>query len=116
MNREQMKSFGEDPAWAEMAEDTDRSADELEAERSEFLEQDLGTPAAEITHAVDVTGVVVEKKAAMAAHASQITEDSIFLALPDDAFAMAFGHEWYVHYGSSQQGEPYLDDIYAVLD
>ena len=116
MNREQMKSFGEDPAWAEMAEDTDRSADELEAERNEFLEQDLGTPAAEITHAVDVTGVVVEKKAAMAAHASQITEDSIFLALPDDAFAMAFGQEWYVHYGSSQQGEPYLDDIYAVLD
>ncbi len=52
----------------------------------------------------------------MAAHASQITEDSIFLALPDDAFAMAFGQEWYVHYGSSQQGEPYLDDIYAVLD
>ena len=116
MNREQMKSFGEDPAWAEMAEDTDRSADELEAERNEFLEQDLGTPAADITHAVDVTGVVAEKKAAMAAHASQITEDSIFLTLPDDAFAMAFGQEWYVHYGSSQQGAPYLDDIYAVLD
>ena len=70
MNREQMKSFGEDPAWAEMAEDTDLSADEFEAERNEFLEQDLGTPAAEITHAVDVTGVVVEKKAAMAAHVS----------------------------------------------
>ena len=52
----------------------------------------------------------------MAAHASQITEDSIFLALPDDAFAMAFGQEWYVHYGSSQQGEPYLDDIFDVLD
>ena len=82
MNREQMKSFGEDPAWAEMAEDTDLSADEFEAERNEFLEQDLGTPAAEITHAVDVTGVVVEKKAAMAAHASQITEDSIFSRCP----------------------------------
>ncbi|NDH11868.1 MAG: GlcNAc-PI de-N-acetylase [Actinobacteria bacterium] len=87
MNREQMKSFG-----------------------------DLGTPAADITHAVDVTGVVAEKKAAMAAHASQNNEDSIFLSLPDDAFAMAFGQEWYVHYGSSQQGAPYLDDIYAVLD
>ena len=60
MNREQMKSFGEDPAWAEMAEDTDLSADEFEAERNEFLEQDLGTPAAEIAHAVDV-GVVVER-------------------------------------------------------
>jgi hypothetical protein len=29
---------------------------------------------------------------------------------------MAFGQEWYVHYGSSQQGAPYLDDIYAVLE
>ena len=116
MNREQMKSFGDDPAWAEMAEDGGMSADEIEAERNEFLEQDLGTPSADITHAVDVTSVIAEKKAAMIAHASQITEDSVFLKLPDDAFAMAFGQEWYVQYGASQQGEPYLTDIYAVLD
>ena len=116
MNREQMKSFGDDPAWAEMAEDAGMSDDEVEAERQEFLEQDLGTPAADITHAIDVTGVIAEKRAAMIAHASQITEDSIFLKLPDDAFAMAFGQEWYVQYGAGQAGEPYLDDIYAVLD
>ena len=48
MNREQMRSFGDDPAWAEMAEGGGMSADEIEAERNEFLEQDLGTPAADI--------------------------------------------------------------------
>lgn len=116
MNREQMKSFGDDPAWNDMAEDSDLSAEEIEAERNEFLEQDLGTPAADITHAIDVTPVIAEKKAAMIAHASQITEDSIFLKLPDDAFAMAFGLEWFVQYGADQKGEPYLDDLYAVLD
>ena len=116
MNREQMKSFGDDPAWAEMAEDAGLSEDEVEAERQEFLEQDLGTPAADITHAVDVTSVMGEKRAAMIAHASQITEDSIFLKLPDDAFAQAFGQEWYVQHGAAQKGEPYLGDIYAVLE
>ena len=115
MNREQMKSFGDDPAWTEMADDDAQSADEIEAERNEFLEQDLGTPAADITHAVDVTSVIAQKRAAMIAHASQITEDSIFLKLPDDAFALAFGQEWFVQHGATQAGEPYLGDIYAVL-
>ncbi|MEM9519005.1 MAG: PIG-L family deacetylase [Actinomycetota bacterium] len=117
MNREQMKSFAEMPEWEEMAEgDNPMSQEEMEAERQEFLDQDLGTPAADITHAVDVTAVVAAKRAAMVAHASQITEDSVFLKLPDDAFAMAFGQEWYVQYGATQKGEPYLPDIYAVLD
>ena len=31
----------------------------------------------------------------MAAHASQIAENSFFLALPPAAFAAAFGTEWY---------------------
>ena len=117
MNREQMKSFADMPEWSELAEgDNPMSDEEIEAERQEFLEQDLGTPAAQITHAIDVTGVIAAKKAAMIAHASQITEDSIFMKLPDDAFAKAFGWEWYVQYGAGQAGEPYLDDIYAVLD
>ncbi|MEM9465020.1 MAG: PIG-L family deacetylase [Actinomycetota bacterium] len=116
MNREQMKSFADQPEWAEMGEgDNPMTDDEIEAQRQDFLEQDLGTPAADITHAVDVTSVIPEKKAAMIAHASQITEDSVFLKLPDDAFAMAFGQEWFVQYGADQAGEPYLDDIYAVL-
>ncbi len=112
MNREQMRSFADDPAWTDM----DMSEEQIEQERNDFLEAELGTPAALITHSVDVTEVLEAKKAAMAAHASQITDDSIFLKLPDEAFAQAFGTEWYVGYKSSSVGEPYQGDIFAALD
>jgi LmbE family N-acetylglucosaminyl deacetylase len=66
-------------------------------ERIERLEtESMGTPEDEITHAVDVSAVVAEKRTAMAAHASQISEEDFFLTLPDDAFTGAFGTEWYV--------------------
>lgn len=65
------------------------------------------TPAAEITHAVAVGEVLDRKRASMAAHASQSTgaADSVrtlavFLGLPDDVFALAFGTEWFVHRGA----------------
>jgi hypothetical protein len=35
----------------------------------------------------------------MRAHASQIPEESFFLAMPDEAFARVFGVEWYVREG-----------------
>jgi LmbE family N-acetylglucosaminyl deacetylase len=54
----------------------------------------------EITTAVDVRAFVAQKRAAMAAHASQITENSLFLSLPDDAFALTWGTEWYVRVGA----------------
>ncbi len=67
---------------------------ELRRERAES--DSFGMPDAEITHGVDVTSVLVRKRAAMRAHASQIADDSFFLAMPDEAFAMAFGTEWFV--------------------
>ena len=51
---------------------------------------------ARITTTVDVSGVLDRKRAAMAAHASQIGEESFFLALPDDAFLKTFGTEWFI--------------------
>ena len=36
----------------------------------------------------------------MAAHASQISETSFFLAMPPDLFAAAFGTEWYTLHGA----------------
>jgi hypothetical protein len=36
----------------------------------------------------------------MAAHASQVAESSMFLALPPDLFAEAFGTEWFVRLGA----------------
>jgi LmbE family N-acetylglucosaminyl deacetylase len=57
---------------------------------------DLGVPEAVITTKVDVTTVLDRKRAAMAAHPSQIPNDSYFLALPARAFALVFGTEWFI--------------------
>jgi LmbE family N-acetylglucosaminyl deacetylase len=56
----------------------------------------FGEPAERITTAVDVTRWLGPKREAMRAHASQIGEESFFLAMPDDAFAMVWGTEWYI--------------------
>jgi LmbE family N-acetylglucosaminyl deacetylase len=65
-------------------------------ERPDPEELDLGVPEASITTFVDVTPVLDRKQAAMAAHPSQIADDSFFLALPPDAFALVFGTEWFI--------------------
>jgi LmbE family N-acetylglucosaminyl deacetylase len=59
-------------------------------------ELDLGVAHARITTTVDVTDVLDRKQAAMAAHPSQIADDSFFLALPPDAFQLVFGTEWFI--------------------
>ena len=51
---------------------------------------------ARITTHVDVAAALDRKRAAMAAHPSQIADDSFFLALADDAFRRAFGTEWFI--------------------
>jgi LmbE family N-acetylglucosaminyl deacetylase len=64
----------------------------------------FGSPEAHITTAVDVTDVLARKRAAMAAHGSQIGDQSFFLTLPEDAFATAFGVEWYIRVGARAAG------------
>jgi LmbE family N-acetylglucosaminyl deacetylase len=63
------------------------------------LGPDFGTPEAELTCAVDVTAYTAHKRKAMRAHASQISEQSFFLAMPDEAFAYAFGTEFFIRVG-----------------
>ncbi|MEX1217936.1 MAG: PIG-L family deacetylase [Acidimicrobiales bacterium] len=77
---------------------------ELEGETAEQMRQraaaadrgEFGSPEALITHAVDVSTVVDVKKAAMAAHRSQIGPDSFFFKMPPEVFAAAFGTEWFI--------------------
>ncbi len=81
----------------------------LMAERSEEIaaidgapdpdEMDLGMPAEVITTTVDVRAFVDHKRATMAAHASQITAESFFMKMPEDAFVAAFGQEWFIRRG-----------------
>jgi LmbE family N-acetylglucosaminyl deacetylase len=55
----------------------------------------LGIASARITTRVDVTPFLPRKRAAMAAHESQINEEAFFLAMSDEQFAHAFATEWY---------------------
>jgi LmbE family N-acetylglucosaminyl deacetylase len=59
----------------------------------------LGVPGSQLTHGVDVRPWIEKKRASMRAHASQIAEQSFFLAMPDQAFTDAFGTEWFTQRG-----------------
>jgi LmbE family N-acetylglucosaminyl deacetylase len=74
-------------------------AGEIPADAPDPDNFELGVDEARITTFVDVRGVLERKRAAMAAHASQISAESFFLAMPDDAFAEFFGTEWFIRVG-----------------
>lgn len=111
MNRDQLRSLADDPAFEALGIDHEV----IEQERIEIRESDMGTPAGRLTHGIDVTAVIARKRDAMAAHESQIPADSFFLALPEEAFARAFGTEWFIRHGVDRTGEPYEIDLYADL-
>ncbi|HEY7593329.1 MAG TPA: PIG-L family deacetylase [Actinophytocola sp.] len=83
-------------------EEAMRQAGEQPSEDADVpdLGEDFGTAEADLTTAVDVSRYVTYKRQAMRAHASQISEESFFLALPDEPFARAFGTEWFIHVGA----------------
>ncbi len=56
----------------------------------------FGMPEAELTLAVDVSGYIDQKRASIRCHRSQVTDQSFFLEMPDDAFVAMFGTEWYI--------------------
>jgi len=109
MNRDRMRELAE---FAFEGADDDP---ELARRRMEMRETEMGSPAAEITHQIDVTSVMATKRRSMAAHRSQIDPESFFLKMPDDAFASAFGVECYIERGATRTGEPFGDDLFARL-
>jgi LmbE family N-acetylglucosaminyl deacetylase len=58
--------------------------------------QTMGEPSSRITTEIDVTKWIDAKRDAMRAHASQISEQSFFLAMPSEIFELVWGHEWYI--------------------
>ena len=109
MNRDRMR------ALADFAFEGTDDDPELAEQREEMRETDMGSPSSEITHEIDVSGALAQKRQAMAAHRSQITEESFFMTMPDEAFAAAFGTEWFIERGASRAGEPYVGDLFARL-
>jgi LmbE family N-acetylglucosaminyl deacetylase len=74
----------------------------------------LGVPEERITTTVDVRPWLARKRASMAAHASQISEASFFLAMAPDQFQQGFGWEWFIRCDAA----PGLveDDLFAGLE
>ncbi len=66
----------------------------------------FGMPAAELTHEVDVAEFVDLKRRAIACHRSQVTDSSFFLSMPPEAFARAFGREWFIERGRTPGVRP----------
>jgi LmbE family N-acetylglucosaminyl deacetylase len=90
------------------------SADQMASDASDAPDaasmDDFGSPSAVITTVVDVSEYVGQKRAAMVAHASQIPADSFFLQLSPDAFAVAFGVEWFIRRDRPDIRETWLFD------
>jgi LmbE family N-acetylglucosaminyl deacetylase len=59
----------------------------------------IGVPTVEVAVTVDVRAALDRKRAAIAAHASQIPESATVLQLPDHHFADVYGWEWFVRWG-----------------
>ena len=71
----------------------------IELPEADAQDVEMGKPEAEITARFDVVDHLKAKRASMRAHASQIAEHSLFLAMPDEAFAYGFGVEWAIRDG-----------------
>ena len=74
----------------------------------------LGVPDVLITTRVDVRPWAARKRAAMAAHESQIGDLGPFLELPPEVFREAMGTEWFIRRGAPPGHRD--DDVFAGLD
>jgi LmbE family N-acetylglucosaminyl deacetylase len=59
----------------------------------------IGVPTVMVTTTVPVGGVLERKRAAMAAHASQIPETTSALQFGLEQFAAVYGWEWFIRHG-----------------
>jgi LmbE family N-acetylglucosaminyl deacetylase len=95
-----------------MREQADQMPDGVD--RPDPEDMDLGMREWELTTQVDVMDFVDQKRAAMAAHASQIDDNSFFLQMPPEVFRRAFGYEWFIH----RDAKPPIheSDLFATLE
>ncbi len=117
-------TMNRDRILAQMAQNAEAFEQQVEGElEGETVEQmrrraeaaeagTFGSPEALITHAVDVSSVIDTKRAAMAAHRSQIGPDSFFFSMPEGVFTAAFGTEWFIALdGDRAEGEAFVTSI-----
>ena len=79
-------------------------------------EESFGSPADVITHEIDVTAFVGQKRDALTAHASQVGPESFFLSIPDEAFVENFGRECFIDPSEPRApGAPRHTDLFEGL-
>lgn len=98
---------------AEAGLDPIQEQDQAEFE-AELDEGTVGVEGARITHHIDVRSTLEAKRGAIRAHASQIPADSFFVALPDEAFELAFGTEWFIRRDTAAADETATDVLAAL--
>ncbi|MDQ6698396.1 MAG: PIG-L family deacetylase [Actinomycetota bacterium] len=59
-------------------------------------DDNFGKSESEITHSVDASSELTTKRRAMQSHPSQMSAEHFLLAMPDEAFAVGLGTEWYI--------------------
>ena len=120
MNRDRMRAGSEAAREALRAAADEAAAAAGEAQPDDDRDFDvdrpmddgnpLGTPEAEISWEVDVSGFLAQRRAAVAAHASQKTDTAWVTSMPDEQFAVMFGSEFYIEPGRPgpiEQGWPF---------
>lgn len=75
----------------------------------------FGVPDELVTTEIDVVAFLGQKRAALAAHRSQIGADSFFLNTPDDLIGGFFGVEQFVLEAGEPGGPGLEDDLFAGL-
>jgi len=99
MNRDSLRrmiSIAEELGWDD---DWGEDGDEFDPDRPMDDGNPMGTPEEELTLGVDVSDYTRFKRAAIAAHRSQVSDSSFFLQMPLEIFGTAFGTEWYIEHG-----------------
>lgn len=89
-------------------------ADGVDAPSADDFDE-FGVEEHNLTHVIDVTGQLTEKRAAMEVHRSQISEQSFFLYLPPERFAQVFANEWFATPGVTDTGGPTEVDLLPGL-
>ncbi len=105
-----------DRALESMSEmSAEMEADGLEGPSVDDFEE-FGVLENDLAYTVDVTGHLETKRASMAVHRSQISDQSFFLYMPPERFAQIFANEWYAVPGRTGTGGPTEVDLLPGLD
>jgi LmbE family N-acetylglucosaminyl deacetylase len=93
-----------------------RSDFNVEESPVEEIDESFGVSEDRITTVVDVRDLTGAKRRAMAAHASQIDEQSFFLSMSEEAFVESFGWEWYIRHGVVRAPDQPIEVLDSLVD